>query len=70
MYLDKQQEVKAYTKVLTRMPLSIPYHDPEGYLRHYHPDFVVRTEDAFWLIETQRCRLGSHGHRRAESEGG
>lgn len=52
-YLDKQQEVKAYTKVLMRMPLSIPYHDPEGYLRHYHPDFVVRTADGFWLIETK-----------------
>lgn len=52
-YLDKQKEVKAYTKVLMRMPLSIPYHDPEGYLRHYHPDFVVQTDDGFWLIETK-----------------
>ncbi len=53
VYLDKQREVKAYTKVLSRMPLMIPYHDPEGYLRHYRPDFVVRMDDGFWLIETK-----------------
>jgi len=37
-YLDAQDEVLAYTRVLPRMPLRIPYHDTQGYLRHYTPD--------------------------------
>jgi type III restriction enzyme len=53
IYLDGQKEVAAYTKVLPRMPLRIPYHDPDGYLRHYHPDFVVKTDGCYWLIETK-----------------
>jgi len=52
-YLDEQEEVQAYTKVLSRMPLRIPYHDPEGYLRHYRPDFVVKTKRGYCLIETK-----------------
>jgi type III restriction enzyme len=53
IYLDAQAEVLAYTKVLPRMPLRIPYHDVDGYLRHYRPDFVVKTADCFWLVETK-----------------
>lgn len=52
-YLDDQKEVLAYTKNLSRMPLRIPYHDTEGYLRHYLPDFVVKTEESHYLIETK-----------------
>jgi type III restriction enzyme len=49
--LDEQDEVLAYTKVLPRMPLRIPYHDVQGYLRHYTPDFVVRTAQGYFLLE-------------------
>lgn len=52
-YLDGQDEVLAYTKVLPRMPLRIPYHDAQGYLRHYTPDFVVKTPVGYFLIETK-----------------
>jgi type III restriction enzyme len=52
-YLDKQQEVLAYTKVLPRMPLRIPYHDAEGYLRHYVPDFVAKTKESYCLLEAK-----------------
>ncbi len=52
-YLDGQKEVAAYTKVLPRMPLRIPYHDVDGYLRHYRPDFVVKANGEFFLIETK-----------------
>ena len=52
-YLDEQDEVLAYTKVLPRMPLRIPYHDVHGYLRHYIPDFVVKTEQGYFLLETK-----------------
>jgi type III restriction enzyme len=50
-YLDAQDEVLAYTRVLPRMPLRIPYHDVQGYLRHYTPDFVVRTAQGYFLLE-------------------
>jgi type III restriction enzyme len=52
-YLDEQDEVHAYTKVLPRMPLRIPYHDKEGYLRHYIPDFVVKAGTCHHLMETK-----------------
>jgi len=50
-YLDAQDEVLAYTRVLPRMPLRIPYHDQQGYLRHYTPDFVVKTPKGYFLLE-------------------
>jgi type III restriction enzyme len=52
-YLDEQKEVFAYTKVLSRMPLRIPYHDTDGYLRHYIPDFIVNAKAGYYLIETK-----------------
>lgn len=36
------------------MPLRIPYHDTNGYLRHYLPDFIVKTKEGrFYLLETK-----------------
>ena len=35
------------------MPLSIPFHDAQGYLRHYTPDFVVKTAQGYFLLETK-----------------
>lgn len=52
-YLDEQKEVLAYTKVLPRMPLRIPYHDADGYLRHYIPDFILKAKDGYYVIETK-----------------
>ena len=52
-YLDEEKEVLAYTKVLPRMPLKIPYHDADGYLRHYIPDFIVKAKNGYYLIETK-----------------
>lgn len=52
-YLDEKDEVQAFTKVLTRHPLHIPYYNQEGYLRHYRPDFVVKEERGMYLVETK-----------------
>lgn len=52
-YLDHEQEVKAYTKVLRRFPIYITYYDEEKGLRSYVPDFIVKTEDKFYVIETK-----------------
>ncbi len=52
-YLDEKKEVAAFTKVLSRHPLHIPYYNQEGYLRYYQPDFVVKEEEAMYLVETK-----------------
>jgi len=53
IYLDEQDAVKAFTKVLPRHPLHIPYYNQEGYLRYYLPDFVVQGESGMYLVETK-----------------
>jgi len=52
-YLDEKDGVQAFTKVLPRHPLHIPYYDQEGYLHYYIPDFVVEEERAMYLVETK-----------------
>jgi type III restriction enzyme len=52
-YLDEKDDVLAFTKVLSRHPLHIPYYNQDGYLRYYTPDFVVRSEQAMYLVETK-----------------
>lgn len=52
-YLEEKDTVRAYTKVLPRHPLHIPYYNQEGYLRYYLPDFVVKEGRAMYLIETK-----------------
>ena len=53
IYLDNQKEVLAYTKVLPRFPIKIPYYDKDGFIRHYIPDFIVKTKKGIYLIETK-----------------
>lgn len=52
-YLDEKEEVVAFSKVLPRHPLHIPYYDQEGYLHYYLPDFVVKTREMMYLVETK-----------------
>jgi len=53
-YLDSQPEVFAFTKVLRYwIPMRIRYFDHYGYLRYYIPDFIVKAENCFYLIETK-----------------
>ncbi len=52
-WLDSKEEVLAFTKVLAQLPLLIPYHNHEGFLAYYRPDFIVKTEKVMYLIETK-----------------
>ena len=52
-YLDEDGSILAYTKIFGPMPLKIPYYKANGYAGLYTPDFLVRTRDGFWLIETK-----------------
>jgi len=65
-YLDEQDEVRAYTKVLPRMPLRIPYHDAQGYLRHYTPDFVAKTVNGYFLLEPKGAGWDQQEDTRAK----
>ena len=60
-YLDYQNEVLAYTKVMRQgMPIHILYYDQQGYVHYYIPDFIVKTADRFYLIETKGEDIGMH----------
>jgi len=60
-YLDHQDEVLAYTKVMREgMPIHILYYDQQGYIHYYIPDFIVKTANCFYLIETKGEDVGMH----------
>jgi type III restriction enzyme len=47
------EEVSAYAKLDKRHALLIPYRDEYGILREYEVDFIVRTSDRIYLVETK-----------------
>ncbi len=51
--LEKSIEVLAYAKLDKKHGLKIPYRDEFGILREYEVDFLVRTKDTMYLIETK-----------------
>lgn len=54
--LDNDDEVVAFIKNETRpatLGLQISYVDANGFVRNYVPDFIIKTEDAMWVIETK-----------------
>ncbi|MFW6172468.1 MAG: DEAD/DEAH box helicase [Elusimicrobiota bacterium] len=52
-YLDNRKEVESYTKIFSKIPLRISYYDEEKGVRYYIPDFIVKTRDKFYLLETK-----------------
>jgi len=51
--LEQSLEVNAYAKPDRRHAMRIPYRDEYGILREYEVDFVVRTNDKIYLVETK-----------------
>jgi hypothetical protein len=52
--LDNKPDVLAYTRIFREsMPMRILYHDDKGYIHYYIPDFIVKTEDCYYLVETK-----------------
>lgn len=56
IYLDKQDEVLAYTRIFWRLPVYIAYYDKEKKtIRKYRPDFIVKAEEngkiKYFLVE-------------------
>lgn len=51
--LELSTDVLAYAKLDRRHSLKIPYRDDYGILRQYEIDFIVRTSDRMFLVETK-----------------
>ena len=51
--LEQSAEVLAYAKLDRRHALLIPYRDEFGVLRDYEVDFIIKTEDRIYLVETK-----------------
>ena len=51
--LNKSSDVNAFTKLDRRHNLKITYRDETGILRNYEIDFIVKTEDKIYLVETK-----------------
>ena len=53
-WLDaRADDVLAFAKNEHAVGFHVPYMSPSGGLRYYRPDFVVRTADAAWVVETK-----------------
>jgi type III restriction enzyme len=51
--LEQSSEVLAYAKPDKRHLLLIPYQDEFGILREYEVDFIIKTHDKTYLMETK-----------------
>lgn len=51
--LEQSSEVITYAKLDKRHALLIPYRDEYGILREYEVDFVIKTNDKMYLVETK-----------------
>jgi len=54
--LDRSPEVLAWCKLQRKHKLTIAYRDPSGLLRNYEVDFVLRTADSCFILETKADR--------------
>ncbi len=54
--LEPSVDVKAYAKLDKKHGLKIPYRDEHGILREYEVDFIVKTTDTIYLVETKADR--------------
>jgi type III restriction enzyme len=54
--LDQSPEVLAFAKIDRKHPLKISYRDKSGIQRDYEVDFVVKTDQTMYLVETKSDR--------------
>lgn len=53
-FLDRADDVSAFTKIVAKLGFYIEYVSEDNLLRYYYPDFLVRTtEEQYLLIETK-----------------
>ncbi|MDO8339082.1 MAG: hypothetical protein Q7T16_00315, partial [Candidatus Burarchaeum sp.] len=55
--LEKDSKVIAYVKLdQYTHRFAIPYTDNKGFMGKYYPDFIVKTEDTIFIIETKSAK--------------
>jgi type III restriction enzyme len=53
-FLDRAEDVEAFSKILSKIGFFVEYRDSNGNPRHYYPDFVVLTDkNEHMIIETK-----------------
>lgn len=53
-FLDRANDVVAFTKIVPKIGFFVEYRDSDGNLRLYYPDFVVVLNNGdYWVIETK-----------------
>jgi len=54
--VERSADVLAFAKLDKRHTLKIPYRDEHGILREYEVDFLIKTKDSIYLVETKGDR--------------
>lgn len=63
-FLDKAEEIKAFSKLPETFGFAIEYTDAAMNLRNYYPDFVaVDAEGTHWLLETKGQQTEDVSHK-------
>ena len=53
-FLDRAEDVTAFSKITPKMKFFVEYRDSTGNLRLYYPDFIVLTDDyTHYIVETK-----------------
>jgi len=53
-FLDKAEDVEAFSKIVSKIGFFVEYRDSEGNLRLYYPDFVILTKkNGHLIVETK-----------------
>jgi len=52
-WLDDAQDVKSFTKIVPRLGFFLEYKSEDNLLRSYYPDFILKTGDGHYLVETK-----------------
>ena len=52
-WLDTTEDIIAFTKIVPGLGFFLEYKSEENLLRNYYPDFILKTESDYYLIETK-----------------
>jgi type III restriction enzyme len=53
-FLDRAEDVKSFTKIVSKIGFFIEYISQEKILKLYYPDFIVKTDkERYFIIETK-----------------
>lgn len=70
LFLDRQSEVEAFIKIIEFKHIfaSIPYIRIDGLMAHYSPDFMVKTKECIYIVETKADKDITDGNVRQKQK--